>query len=295
MPAIESLGSGEILSPALVRLVYQAVSHYDASEVPFAPEEPLVILPDCRHVPVGITSMASLVPFDEFAATLRRGEKRKTASSESTVRRSLPAAVAARLREEFPWLTDADIAAANARVAEEPDPGDPAPRIAQRLDPAEVEEAAFNAIAEEVNAIREEWAFDEEDVVEHFYVHQPGGRWTAQFGRSGKPCDSAHAKARAHCKEFCQVFQWPLTKGFHYNAHTEYGANMLAREWARKGAFYFAAYAEGGEAALFSDDALPYEESWEFLDWACGIDPDEQEGTFIKIIELRHARPVSPN
>ena len=70
-----------------------------------------------------------------------------------------------------------------------------------------------------------------------------------------------------------------------------FGANILAREWCRKGHFYFSAWINSIGLEKSSDPAAHvYVESMEFLGWALEVDVSSK--TWGKVMELRNARPV---
>ena len=212
----------------------------------------------------------------------------------------MSAAVAARLREEFPWLTDEDIKIAEAhgrRVGDGSASGsgeaagareERGAPVVRRLDPdAEVEEAHADCMRR-LEEFRDAWA-DEHDVEDsHFYLFFPGGFWTETF--LGKVSDCAMAKARGHTHRFCLLFSWPKVKSFTFGAHGEAAAVQLAKEWCRKGHFFFSVWMGSDCAEEFASDSdFEYEEDLDFLNFACGVDVDSP--TFEAIMLLRHKRP----
>ena len=74
--------------------------------------------------------------------------------------------------------------------------------------------------------------------------------------------------------------------------YDELGANMLAREWARKGNHFFQAWIDSVGAERFEDEnAHPYEFSPEFLEWSADVDIDSP--AFARISELRNFVPCA--
>ena len=186
-------------------------------------------------------------------------------------------------------MSDADITAAKERAdRDKGEGGHPAPH--RIMKPEDYEEKAFPALREELDEKREEWKFDDEDVSINFYTHLAGGNWTKKF--KDVVSDAVHAKARAHCRAFCDRFHWPKTKVFHFSAHGEIGANTLAREWCMKGNHYFTAWMKSvGLERFRNPEDHPYADSMEFLDWA--VDVDVASHTWAKVMELRNFRPTA--
>ena len=154
---------------------------------------------------------------------------------------------------------------------------------------AVMEDDMYEHIMDIIAEKRAEWTFDDDDL--HFYVTQPGGFWTNEFGQD--VCDSAKCLARSHVKKCCSLFNWPTSKQFMYSAHSERGANELAREWARQGSFFFQCWVDsvGREAFNVEEGStITYEDNLEFVSWAAEV-PDDAH-TFDCIILVRHAWPT---
>jgi hypothetical protein len=120
---------------------------------------------------------------------------------------SLPADVKARLLQEHPWLTEADFAQkreghgggggggghAGPPAIEEP---------AEDLVP--LAEERIIVIAEELEAIRHEWRFEDQDDM-FFYTKILGGLWTA--AHVGVVADGVGGYARAGlASDWCRLF-----------------------------------------------------------------------------------------
>ena len=113
------------------------------------------------------------------------------------------------------------------------------------------------------------------------------GRRSSRASRRILSC----TRVRGHTREFCLTFRWPKVKAFHFSAHSEQGANALAREWCRKRHHYYYIWFESAGHVDFSDaGAFIYAESVEFADWATEVLPAST--TTARISELRAARPM---
>ena len=164
----------------------------------------------------------------------------------------------ARLLEDYPWLTLDDLDLEDPRLTPPPRraaaPAAAAAAGPHVLEDGDFEDEALLALREDLEAVRERWAFEGDDVGTHVYTHQAGGRWTQRF--RGVVTDAAHYKARAHTSEFCETFQWPKFKAFLYTTHGQDGANELAREWCRKAHFFYTIWAESEGGEEFHDPAV---------------------------------------
>ncbi len=185
--------------------------------------------------------------------------------------------------EEFPWLTEDDVKSAKERAARDDEEAGAHVVIPRLLKPEDYEEKAFLDIRGQLVKKREEWSVDDDEYSANFYVLLAGGAWTKKF--KDVVSDSAHAKARAHAHDFCKMFNWPKTKGFHFTAHGELGSNLLAREWCRRGHHYFKVWCDSGGAEDFAEPGLyPHTETLDFHDWV--VDVDAGSHTFAKVQEL---------
>ena len=288
LPVLEAAGAQ--LNPLLFWAQYDIdTAFYDATAITIQPDDSLFVLLVIEHVPTGVITRSEATAFEAFALVMfaraapRAGDPRRP--------RAVPAELLARLRADFPWLTEDDVRAASGRAAGAGGGGGmegERDAIVERLDPDDFDERAYERVMDELEKVRLEWAFDDETVTENFYTHQAGGQWTARF--RGALADVADMKARAHVHGFCTMFQWPRMKRFHYSAHGELGANRLAQEWARKGDFFYRKWVDSAGAETFADkEAHVYVESLELLEWAVEVDVDSH--TWGKISELKAAFP----
>jgi len=199
------------------------------------------------------------------------------------------------LREEFPWLTDEDLGIGSGRHGAHGHGGHTGERPAV---PRELTKAATAAEAAEIRARllreREEWASGY--VNTFFYVRILGGLWTHQHCK-GRDSNAVTQFPREFVKRWCTTYKWPKQKGFYYTWHGgEENCHALAREWCRRGTFFYTIWMERGE-----DYGYPYSEEelkscpedGEFIDWACTINVDTP--AFDAILEVRHAVPMNPH
>lgn len=292
LPALEA--SPADLDPMLLWAKYEFDCEYcDAVDIRVGDDDVnLVVLPSLIYVPGGVSTNAAPIPFELFCAHLDGRTVKPVNSNNPRKPKVCPPAVADRLRELYPWLTDDDIQRARDRapVSRSNDTSEPhSARASQRLGEEDVEEAIFEQVRTALEEKRLEWDFQDENVTVNFYVHLAGGAWTKRF--KGVESDSAVAKPRAHVKDFCNRFQWPKHKVFHFSAHGERGANMLAREWCRKGHHYFEVWIGSGGLETFQNPAdHEYIPDLEFLDWV--VEVDTESPTWAKITELSNQVPV---
>ena len=116
-----------------------------------------------------------------------------------------------------------------------------------------------------------------------------GGIWAHTF--LGVEADAVLAKARAHVRHFCTQFDWPVNKSFTFAKYGETSSHPLAREWCRKGSFFYKCWVASDCADDWKhSDAGDYEQSEPFLDWALNSDPRSK--TWGRISELNAYMPV---
>ena len=198
--------------------------------------------------------------------------------------------------EEFPRLAPATIEEA---LGERAEPAEKADVLAKakppedEIDDAEAE-ARLAIAVERLHDLREEHANEDEDEDElpdeHFYWRILGGRWTAKHKHI--PADQATMYARAHAKQWCQLFQWSSQKGFMFSMYGQEEAIYLAKAWARKANYFCKLWYDAGatEDFVYSEEQLnSYTESASFLDWAVTVEVDSV--TFDRVVAVRHALP----
>jgi len=134
------------------------------------------------------------------------------------------------------------------------------------------EHAAVPYVAERLAEHREEWVW-EEIGINDFYVHNPGGHWTE--AHLGVIADQAIGLARGGAPTaFCRGWGYPPRRGYSYNLYTVEGANILAREFCRRGQYFYNIFfaADDQDWELSAEDRRGYVESREFLENVLSLD-----------------------
>jgi hypothetical protein len=264
-------------------------------EVPFDTEDSIWVLEDVVFT-VGdqVRAPYNPIPYSVFCRHHPRPVVSSTASRPPR-RPNISQDMKAMLQHEFPWLTDVDLGLQQRSSAKSGSSCKPSGKAGGCDDESEIdaeEEAteAAVALAAQLLADRAAFAHDvDRDLA--FYVHNRGGAWTIKT--HGRGTDTATCFARAAALPFCRKFAWPRQKGFTHTAvGGEWNSNVLAREWARLGQHYFVIWLSTDclEDFVFAEEHKPDDDEG-FIEWVCGLDIESHE--FSKVLELRHAFPVS--
>ena len=148
--------------------------------------------------------------------------------------------------------------------------GEPEEKLADELPP----EADVGEIARHLAEHREEWRWDDIGIRD-FYVHDPGGNWLTSH--KGKVGDQAIAYARGgNPVKFCNYYGYPSRRGYALRLYGARGAHELAREFCRRGQFYYnIMFNSEDEDFEFTPEQIDsYVDSREFLDFMCALDLD---------------------
>ena len=273
--------------------------------------EQLWVLPNCVFVGEYVACRSQPLCFEDFVQPMLTERAARRANPSANCEQKLPKDILHRLQEEFPWLTVEEINSAcksggtgghqHSSSASCSSGSGVKPHVeqAEQIDAVEgadeahagdpPDEGDLDALMDALADDREEWEWDDVDMQMHFYQQIRGGRSTAiRFGRGS---DGASANARSHVRQWCIDFGWPRQPTFSYNVHTKAGAVQLAREWCRRGHFYFELWHDSERPYDFDfrnavDQYMP---SQDFLDWACAVDPNT--ATWDRIQELMAAYP----
>jgi hypothetical protein len=268
----------------------------------------LYVLPNLVYIGDHVVCRSLPVPFEEYVhgKLLRPAKKSSGSHSESGGKVSVH--LMDRVQEELPWLTRDDIEKAFASqtssdtsVHRKPHLGshpnsDNKPSVGAADDSApgpaatpvdDSEELA--ELMDELAKDRVEWAWDDEATQIHFYVHQRGGVSTAK--QKGVALDGASANCRSHVSAWCISWNWPRQPTFAFSVHTKEGANELAKEWCRKGHYFFESFldAESPDEFDFTDLQATYAPSEEFMDWALSIDLESD--TWARVQDVLNRMP----
>ena len=123
----------------------------------------------------------------------------------------------------------------------------------------------------------------------HFYWRVLGGRWTNKHKHVA--VDAATMFARAHARQWCDLYNWSCQNGFALNMYGQDASVQLAKAWTRK-AIFCQLWFEAGASEHFQyskDQPESYVESLPFLDWAVIVDVNSD--TFDCIVAVRNHLP----
>ena len=133
-------------------------------------------------------------------------------------------------------------------------------------DPDEMDEETAANVWKRLEAARARHETDAND--NRFYIFLPGGLWTEEH--LGVANDKVNRLARSHVKHWCDVYVWPLRKGFAYTLYGEEESNNLAREWHSRSHNFYMLWCEAGSDYAYrftQDDFDSYIPSEEWFDW----------------------------
>ncbi len=153
-----------------------------------------------------------------------------------------------------------------------------------RMDPKTDEERAAEVRAR-LLAVREEWELDWTDM--WFYVRLLGGGWTDEFKKT--EADAACMLAREGAKSWCRKYCFPKQKALYFSVYGIETCNIVTREWARRGEFYFNMWYDEDKPAIFVySDAMieSYVPSMEWCEWATRQDVDSTEWGLIEQVQI---------
>ena len=255
------------------------------------------------------------VPFDEFVSSLPPLPGRRRRHDAAATRR-VPKDVRDALMLEFKWLTPEDCGIlssgntgpgtpfgkhghATPKPSDHPggyeDGGDPDDDDDDEPggdhDDGETQDMHdVHDICDALRAHREAWAEESDRYGLDYYVRPISGAYV--FKKDGVLSNGVACFPRSHVSLFERLFAVPATKTFAYLEHSEHGAHMLARAWASRLQFYYGIWVEHGSSASmdFSGDEFNFDDSDEFLDWACTVPLDSW--TFDCVTLVRNFKPV---
>ena len=284
MEALESMGHGELGWPIGRDRYTHSGRHCAAADIPClaAPDADLIIVRvhwcgDC------IITLGSPIPFDEFIAPFREQTDAVAAdgSGTSSGRLAFDAAVLAALLLEFPWLSREDILEyldLHSRLHGVESHGARQSAASTRSVPPQVSAEAIERtvvdIREALLERREAHADEELDAV-HFYFNIPGN-WSQT--RDGDVSGDAVCTGRAHTRPFCARYGFPVTKQFRFRKFGEMNAVALAKEWVRRGNYFFSVWSQQGsclEYVFSPGDIDGYEEATEWTDFLASLPPGD--------------------
>ena len=101
---------------------------------------------------------------------------------------------------------------------------------------------------------------------------------------------------RPKVNKYCKRFDWPVGPSFSRKKYPDGGAKMLASEWVRRGAHFYAMFVSGGQSVetfRFSEEQLnSYTPTEEFLIWATGLSLEDK--SFDAAVKVAKYRPTNP-
>ena len=149
-------------------------------------------------------------------------------------------------------------------------------------------------LEEELGNIYDELNDDHEEY-EHFYTKPLGGRWTSV--NKGVAADRYLGTARSGFpKQWCAFFKFPSQKSFAFNRYGRPESAYLAREYCRRGEYFFMLYLELGvplqDCRYSVADLQSYDEGLEWLDFVVTVDVASVVWEAIEMV--RGLVPVNP-
>ena len=296
LPAFEGLSPAELaavdVDPMLLTFDISQLTYKMAQDIEFDPEGQVFVLSHLMFVGETLQSRSDPVLLEDVILGLP-AQRQQQAPREPRARPPIPPEHRAQLLEEFPWLTADDFAQehgpAGGGGGDGGAGGGEAPGAPMRLDPKTDEERAAEVRAR-LLAVRAEWELDWTD--SWFYVKLLGGKWTAEFKRT--EADAACMLARQGAKYWCTRYKFVKQKSLYFSRYGIESCNMVTREWAHRGEYYFLLWYEDGEADdfVYSAELLEsYVPTMEWVEWATRQEIDSDVWSCIS--EVESARPIN--
>ena len=101
--------------------------------------------------------------------------------------------------------------------------------------------------------------------------------------------------SRAWAKPWCKRFRWPKQRGFNLVEYGERVANVLAREWAFRGDYFYWLWDVAGRDASFrytAEHIEAYIPDEEFLEWERDVAVADE--LYDLILEVQRMAPTNP-
>lgn len=254
----------------------------------FDDEATILVIPHVVFAGCFVLSRSEAVPFGKYIMGLYAPRVLAHPKRGKTAAAALTSDIAAKIRDEYPWFTDEDIASAFKKPASQSDhrtPGASGSGCGRREVSVVVplaEDAVADAVAE-LRAHRDQWQWDEQEEVHHFYVQARGGASTK--ARCGKAADCVATFARSHVRPWCRSYGCNVIRSFAFSTHiSEHICHVLAREWCAKQNYYYQAWLDAGQLDNFdfsSVDAFPLSDAF----FAAFGDVPATSATFSRFLE----------
>ena len=295
--AFEGLSPAELaavdMDPMLPTFDISQLTYKLAQEIEFDPEGQVLVLSHLKFVGETLQSYIDPVLLEDVLLGLPAQRHEEAPPKGPRARPPLTPDLRAQLLEESPWLTTDDFAQesrpAGGGGGDGGAGGGEAPRAPMRMDPKTDEERAAEVRAR-LLAVREEWELDWTDM--WLYVRLLGGGWTDEFKKTA--ADAACMFAREGAKSWCLKFRFPKQKALYFSVYGIETSNLVTREWARRGEFYFLMWYEEDMPAIFVySDAMieSYVPTLEWCEWANRQDVDSDEWALIE--QVQNAAPTN--
>ena len=249
---------------------------------------------------IGVTYIGTLItftdmlPIDEAIERLPPAVRARGGEPGDERERRLTKRQRDALKEEFPWLTDADFDFSTRRVQ--------GLRERNRGDPSGTLEGALYGSDDDLVVDPNDGDIDIRDILDdlrsdateaavavgdgsygvHFFVRSRGMLET--YGLFSAAMDESFGcYSRVHCDAFVRKFHAPATKTFNERQHRRDGSFLLAKEWARKLEHYYSSWAATGYAdpCDLSGPAYDYHEHFAFTEWANSAEAQRRSGAAI--------------
>jgi hypothetical protein len=273
VPAIASLRPGEMPDPSWRRHHYDylPLKFFDNRTLPIVAADSIVVATELFYRDVGVHHVGAHIGFDSFVRfhpPHSSAEPRVRAARTGRIR--VTAEILEKLKQEFPWMSAADIEAMVSEVR--PNHGErgggarggpAAPGVPAEMLPEDV--AA--AVAAELADIRAELAGVEADVC-YFSTRVLGGQWTA--ANRGVAADAVGMFSRGLATQrWCLATEWPRQRSYYFTKYSMLGAKQLAEEICRRGNYFMSCWVNAGQPRpfIFFAAAECYPEDFEWIEW----------------------------
>lgn len=258
-------------------------------------------------------------PLENFMARLPAAKQPKEQRTQPpAVRKSIRLNERDALLREFTWLTEEDLPGGGprrkrARPAEVP--GDAEQDLSDDGDEADVHEPVAEAAADDVDlgsdeplgeaapelelkddgdarlelaAVRAEWSWEQQDVM-NFYTRVIGGAWMKR--EFGVAADSVSGFPRAWLLDWCNVYAWPVSARFSFTRFGRAAAHQLCREWCRRSEHFYRVWLEAEvEGFEFTQAEVDdYTEDMEWLNFMIAQPPESP--AFARGVQIRRLIP----
>jgi hypothetical protein len=270
--------------------------------VPFAEGGVLNVLPDLRFCQWGVFTHSVPISFEHFTACFAKPPVAPAAAPRPRKRHAGGEEVAARLRAEFPWLSDDDIKVALGKRSAKPRREHKEGEVDSddgEVDEEEIDERPApddagpdydaESADDELEALRHDWE-PEDDPDLPFRVRILGGRFTKKMKDVAGDCCKGFARFQV-AKNWCTLYGWPKEKSYMFSVYGHDASVRLSSEYVRRSNFYYNVWFNGDVDWHIYTEADQIHEDDDFLNWL--ISQDLESESLARGIELRGLFPIN--